>query len=250
MAKNEARRQKQLAKKKTKRTEKRAQLARQTSEDPTIRLAHADAWPIEAALVAENLWLDGIGHLIIALRQPDGRLACAGFMVDVFCLGVKNAFWRIMSDFQYHDLVLNCQKSGRLSKVTPEHFAKLIFEAVEYARGLGFAPHAEFRHAALLLKGIDMTACPDTFTFGKNGKPFYVRGPHESLIEAQSIARRVEKAGGDYVIPVGDSPEIEHELNAVEGHRAAPDNPFMPPEVEAPKPMPPEPKHPALLPDS
>ena len=55
MSKNEARRQKQLAKKKSKRDDKRTQIARQTSDNPLIRLASAESWPIVASLVPGRL---------------------------------------------------------------------------------------------------------------------------------------------------------------------------------------------------
>ncbi|MBI1832647.1 MAG: hypothetical protein HYR84_14500, partial [Planctomycetes bacterium] len=60
MSKNEARRQKQLAKKKAKRDAKRVQVARQHSDNPLIRLADAPTWPILAAWAPEDL-SDGMG---------------------------------------------------------------------------------------------------------------------------------------------------------------------------------------------
>jgi hypothetical protein len=208
MAKNEARRQKQLAKKKAKRDEKRTQLARLTSNDPTVRLATADSWPVVEALVPENLWELGKGQLIIARRQPDGRLACAVFLVDTWCLGVKNAFWRPFSKFDYDELVRECEQACTYRRVAPEYFAKLIFAAVEYARSLGFAPHPDYRHARLLLSGIDVSLCPESFVFGKGGKPFYMRGPQDSPGKARAIAHQVHQVGGEFLIPLRDSEDI------------------------------------------
>src|SRR5437899_410778 len=73
MANSEARRQKQLAKKKAKRQEKRDYLARRNSDDPTIQLANATHWPVVDALVPEDLWHRGMGQVVIARRHPDGR---------------------------------------------------------------------------------------------------------------------------------------------------------------------------------
>ena len=66
MGSNEARRQKQLAKKKAKRNDKRAQIARETSKDPTIRLAGASDWPIMEAYVAASIWERVSSHLSTA----------------------------------------------------------------------------------------------------------------------------------------------------------------------------------------
>jgi len=196
MAKSEAHRQKQLAKKKAKRQEKRTQLARLTSKDPTVCLAQAGSWPIVDALVPENLFDLGIGQLLLARRHPDGGFACGVFLVDCSCLGVKSAFWDVLSKFEYDKLIRKCEGLHSLRRVTPEYFAKLIYDAVQYAQSFGFAPDPEYRHVQLLLKGIDASLCFDTFEFGKDGKPFYVRGPHESLATAQSIATQIQNAGG------------------------------------------------------
>jgi hypothetical protein len=205
MAQNEARRQKQLAKKKAKREEKRTQMARANSDNPLIRLAAAATWPIAAAWMPENLWDAGIGQLILARRTPDGRLACAAFLVDVYCLGVKNAFWKIMTESEYDDLLKRGDQVGQLQKVAPEYLAKLVEDAVQYAQALGIPPHPDYGHARLLLAGIDPSLCPDTFEFGKDGKPFYVRGPHESLAKAKVIADRIQMAGGHSTIPLKSS---------------------------------------------
>src|SRR5947207_2095573 len=54
--------------------------------------------------------------------------------------------------------------------------------------------------------GIDPCLCIETFIFGKDGKPLYVRGPNESISHAQSIGRRVAASGGDFFIPLGPPP--------------------------------------------
>lgn len=215
MSKSEARRQKQLAKKKAKRAEKRSALARLNSADPFVRLAGAGSWPIENVLMPSALWDDGIGQLTIARRMPDGRIACGAFLVDTYCLGVKDAFWKIMPPHEYEEFLLDSQSAGSFRPVTPEYFVKLVEGAVDYARGLGFAPPSDYRHARLLLDGIDPSLCPDTFEFGNDGQPLYMRGPNESLAEARSISARVQKAGGKAVIPMAESEPETLEIDCV-----------------------------------
>ena len=91
--KHGARQQKRIAKQKAKRLEKRSILFKRNTTDPTIRLQQAEKWPVVEARVGANLWNEGIGYLTIARQAPNGQLAFAGFLVDVYCLGVKNAFW-------------------------------------------------------------------------------------------------------------------------------------------------------------
>ena len=83
-----------MAKQKAKREAKRSILLRRDSNDPTIRLQGAENWPIVQTFVGARLWKDGMSSLIIVRQESEGRLICAVFLVDVYCLGVKNAFWR------------------------------------------------------------------------------------------------------------------------------------------------------------
>ena len=93
-----------------------------------------------------------------------------------------------MHESEYSAMVRKIEQSGGpMLQVTPEHFAKLVYSAVEYAQSFGFAPHADYRHARLLLTGIDATQCQDIFEFGKDGKPLYFQGPHDSPAKVKSI---------------------------------------------------------------
>lgn len=200
-----AREQKKLAKQKAKRDARRKQLARLSSRDPNLRLKSADRWPITAALVPEELWSGGMGNLLFARRMPDGHIAVACFLADVYCLGIKDAFWRICSSDDFDDLKQQIVESGGpLENVSAEYFSKLVHQAADYGQSLGFPPHADFRCARLLLAGIDPSRCHEEFQFGKDGKPFYVRGPYESDERAYWIADRVRALGGNYMLPVSE----------------------------------------------
>jgi len=213
MAKNHgAKQQKKLAKQKAKRQEKRTSLMHRDSLDPTIRLRHAAKWPVTRALMAEKLWETGLGYLLIARRDEGGRIVFASFMVDVFCLGVKDAFWHSGSSTKFDEIVEDMQNTQSLVPIEPECLVKILQGAVDYARSLGFGPHRDFKHAALLLQGIDPADCHRQLTYGKDGKPFYVRGPHESSQEVFTILQRVREAGGHYVIDPGMMPILDDDF--------------------------------------
>jgi hypothetical protein len=224
-----AREQKRLAKAKAKREASRRQVARRNSPDPTIRLKGADGWPIVASVVPENLWDMGIGNLVIARKMPDGQLACGVFLVDVYCLGIKNALWTILGQREFRALCRKLEDEEGLEEVTPEHFAKLVYRAADYGQSLGFPPHRDFRHAQRLLAGIDPSQCPDEFEFGQEGRPLYIRGPGETLDEARMIVARLQAQGGDYVLPLKASeapPELidRADLSEIDADECSGDN--------------------------
>jgi hypothetical protein len=80
----------------------------------------ADRWPVHAALVPEHLWIASIGNLIMTRRMPNGRLACGVFLVDVFCLGVKDSLWKLLTPAEFNELRKHTEEHGRLNDVPPE----------------------------------------------------------------------------------------------------------------------------------
>jgi hypothetical protein len=212
--KHGARQQKRAAKQKAKRLEKRSILSRRGSTDPTIRLQQVEKWPVVHALAGIKMWDEGIGYLVIARQDPDGGLIYAVFLVDVYCLGVKNAFWRAGSPGDLRDLIRQMEQGQRMGPISPACLAKIVKGAVEYARAFEFVPHPDYRHASMLLAGIDLSTCPTQFTFGRDGKPFYVQGPHESFAQAKAISQHLQAMGGHYLVQLPDAvvqghPEIE-----------------------------------------
>ncbi|HEX3152498.1 MAG TPA: hypothetical protein VHR66_30775 [Gemmataceae bacterium] len=196
MAQHGRKAQKKLAKKKAKRAEKRSQVSRLTTSSIESLLLSAVEWPILETLLPVNLWNQGIGNCIIARQLPNGRIAFANILLDTFCLGVKDAFVEIVSLGEYQNMRAEVDHVGRLKAVSPELFAKLVNDAIDYAADLGFQPHPDFAPAELLLEGIDTSACYEQFAFGKDGKPLYIQGPNDSPGRIAIIANKVQAAGG------------------------------------------------------
>jgi hypothetical protein len=219
MARNHgARQQKRLAKQKAKRSAKRSIMQKRSSSDPNVRLQGAEKWPVVESRVSAQLWTDGIGHLVLARLEPSGQLIIAVLLVDVFCLGVKNAFWQAGTRQEFEDLVERIEETGELRPIAPGCLATIVTGAVEYAESFGFLPHPDYRHASKVLAGIDPEACPQQFTFGHDGKPCYMQGPYESPAEARAIMERVAEAGGHYMIGIradgaAEFPGFGHELD-------------------------------------
>ncbi len=209
-----AREQKKLAKQKAKQKEKRREIARLNSTNPNIRLQGTEHWPIVACLVPTELWDVGLGSLLIARRAPDGKLVAAAFLVDVFCLGVKNAVWTVGDEMHFRSVRSAIEAHCTLREAAPEMFAKIVYQAADYGQSLGFAPHRDFRFAQRLLAGIDPSQCKTEFEFGKGGRPLYVQGPAESAEQARVNAERVRGQGGEFVLgPTGPHFEDNEEID-------------------------------------
>jgi hypothetical protein len=119
----------------------------------------------------------------------------------------------LVKDFE--DAIQHLSQSQRMRAIAPACLAKIVKGGVEYAHSFGFSPHPDYHHAAKLLDGIDPSTCPEEFTFGRDGKPFYIQGPNESFAQAQAIMERVQSLGGHYFIQVPGA--VTREFAGLEG---------------------------------
>ena len=135
-------------------------------------------------------------HSVFAIRQTrNGTSACV-FLVDMYCLGIKDAFF--IKDFDM-DAFRERQEQFGNNKVTPAHALKLISDAIAYARSIGFEPHSQSSICQLIFGDTDVSECTETFVFGKNGKPLFTSGPHDSRQRCYEILHTLEKLGeGNY----------------------------------------------------
>jgi hypothetical protein len=81
-------------------------------------------------------------------------------------------------------------------QIEPAYARKLVEDAVVYARDLGFEPHEDYRVARKVLQDIDATVCKEQFTFGKDGKPFFMSGPNDSQQRSRQIMETLERRCG------------------------------------------------------
>ncbi|KAB1927438.1 hypothetical protein F8271_29670 [Micromonospora sp. ALFpr18c] len=152
-------------------------ISRQWSNGLTIAQRPAD-W-IDDKKLPRMAMGAGLVSLVVARADGDAVTIC-GFLVDTYCLGVKNALppttteaaaWPYFVDdyFQAYD-------SGPIE--APIELARhLTFGAVDYAHSLGFDPHRDFYSAAPYLGTWEP---PSRITFGLNGKPYFQQGPHDN----------------------------------------------------------------------
>ncbi len=221
MAVDQKRRQKQLAKKAAKRKEVRA--ARKASSGGSGAMAHMDrliesgVMPIHECLAPEELDQSGIGTVFVSRRMPDGDILMSSFLLDVYCLGVKDAFIRVASEMEYTGNLRIAARNEHHKPIDPACARKLVEGAVAYAADLGFAPHPDYRSAKNIFGDIDPDECPTEFTYGKDGKPFYIAGPNENRAKRDKIIGTLERKFGmdgfEYILPVSDRDAMEMGLD-------------------------------------
>lgn len=148
---------------------------------------------------------DGTGGLVTALvasrrRHRRGATVCV-YLLDVYCLGVKNAMGP--DNIKDHALrrLTRHVFSGYHAPPVPapiELVRDLVLGAADYANTLGFAPHPDFQPARAHL---GPWTGPSAITFGRDGKPTYVSGPYDDPDHVlRTLRRAVGRKGFNYTI--------------------------------------------------
>jgi hypothetical protein len=170
-------------------------------------IRRARTFPFFECWISANWQKDDLGlvEILVAREQPDGDICFGVYLVDKYCLGLKNTFADAgFSRTRYQNEVL-----GRIFRETkpqacPVELAhQMIYASIEYAAQFGFEPEKDFALTQYVLAPRGELEEPYQLTFGKNGKPFFIAGPHDNVAR---ILKQLEKTAGpgnyDYLAPL------------------------------------------------
>jgi len=122
----------------------------------------------------------GLACVLLARRERASRATVCGFLVDVYCLGVKNVIGPLGMGTGSLDAYRRQYFSAfdRPGLPVPIELAQqVVYGAIGYARTLGFEPPDDFAPAAAYL-GEPTTPAP--IRFGRDGTPWYIAGPYDN----------------------------------------------------------------------
>ena len=97
----------------------------------------------------------------------------------------------------------DCQTNGARAR-------KLIRDAAAYAAGPGLPAAKDTPAIEAIFGDVDASACTETFTFGKDGKPFFVSGPNDTPARIRAITRTLQasRGGGGWNFLVAAAPGL------------------------------------------
>ncbi len=183
---SERRRQKKLARKKAKRKAKRK--AERSQNTPGIPGMNGPVYKC----YLQNI-TDGMVTVMLLRKTPHGSLLMGTVNLDLYCLGVKNAFLGEATLFE-----LNRRIDGQgFEEYDPAKAKKLILDSVEYAENLGFKPHPDFRKAFKVFNNIDSEGITHEFEFGCKGKPLFISGPYDNPSKCRKIMEQLKRKCGE-----------------------------------------------------
>lgn len=220
MARDERKRQEALLRKKRRREEKRAALSRPDSRGFPLKMiplspvearraliSSARDLPIHECVTRADMEEQGLSPFLITRMQPDGNLVLASFLVDLYCLGVKDAAANAeISVLEYERRIKPRFFEAQARLMEPLLFHQIIYGAIDYAASLGFSPHPDFKLASLVLEPRSSVPPNPDLRFGKDGKPLFIGGPRDDVASILStLERNVGRGNFHYIIRMGDS---------------------------------------------
>src|SRR5271156_1996738 len=175
--------------------------------------ANARSLPIEECLITDD-WEDaGICNIIVARGHKTGNVTFGIYLVDLYCLGVKDAdYYFNMPADEYERLKYGVPGLERCEYPLAHN---IIYGAMAYADDFGFKPHKDFSTAQFILDEDDENAELIEIEFGMNGKPSYIAGPYDDEPKIQQITKTLLRTAGegnfDIIYEFDEDDEFEDE---------------------------------------
>jgi hypothetical protein len=147
---------------------------------------------------------DKIQGLIVVtvVRQPNyNHLSFCTYLVDYWCLGVKNALGpRKINTERYTSMLEETYLpfAQGYQQITLEQAQAIVFSAIEYAEHLGFHPHRDFEASQPFLGDWDGR---QRLECGRNGQPCYFCGPYDNQQRIlETLEKNVGKGNFDFMV--------------------------------------------------
>jgi hypothetical protein len=192
-----------IAQKRAKKAQRRKQVVAQKRRAEVVQaslpaqvLRAADA-PIQRCLLSESVFDVGMGTLVLARGATPHRIAFGSFLIDVFCLGIKDVtFGSVERDvFEMH--MASMDATSPMVSVDPSYARKLLRDVAAWSQAIGFAPYRDFAAVERLFGDVSAEASDAVFRFGRDGKPVYIPGPSDTAPLVQQRMRQLQKHLGD-----------------------------------------------------
>lgn len=166
------------------------------SDENYIRQA-ARKLPIGKCYISEGWEQEGLAVVIVTRSRPNGNFVVGSYLIDTYCLGVKDAsYWANMDTEDFDELKKRYERSLTFREATYAEAHNLVLGAVEFAEEAGIPPHKDFAVAEYILEEDTDDIPLIEYEYGIDGKRMLVVGPFGS--ERKYIPMLKKKYGDDF----------------------------------------------------
>ena len=155
----------------------------------------------------------GLYTVIVSRIMPSGKLIIGMYLIDLFCLGVKNTVFRFaMTNQEFSEFIemVENQERRELNEISSSMACNLVFGALDYAEQLGFRPEKDFIITKYILDENLVNEDIENLVFGQNGKPAFIQGPYDSVKTIlTTLNKNVGEGNYEFVMMLDEKQEFE-----------------------------------------
>ena len=192
-----------IAQKRAKKAQRRKQVVAQKRRAEVqeaslpARVLRAAEAPIQRCLLSESVFDIGMGTLVLARGATPHHIALSSFLIDVFCLGIKDVMFESVES-EVFEMYMDATDAGSpMVSVDPSYARKLLRDLAAWSQSIGFAPHRDFAAVERMFGDVSADASDAVFRFGHDGKPVYIPGPTDTAPLIQRRIAQLRKVLGD-----------------------------------------------------
>jgi hypothetical protein len=172
----------------------------------------AASQPIRACLINDGWMETGMGTLFLTRGISNSRLGFGMFLLDTYCLGIKDVVFKSMDADQWAAFLDASEYAMPLSPIDPGFGRKLLRDLAAWSASIGFPPHRDFATVERLFGTVSADTCTTEFQFSREGKPFYIQGPSDTPAQARQRLAQVSRAThgtGNFLLVAPDEEDFQ-----------------------------------------
>ena len=153
--------------------------------------------PLYECRVNEEWEETGLCNLIVARRHSNGNITAGMYLVDLKCLGVKDAaYWFNIDESEYLGILAQAAKSMELITVPYTLAHNIVYAGIEFAEDYGFRPHKDYKIAQYILEEDTDEIELIEIQRGIDDKPAFIRGPLDDDAKVARVIAQLERTAG------------------------------------------------------
>lgn len=152
---------------------------------------------IAECLIGDGWQQSGLATIVVARRHVSGNYTLGIYLTDIFCLGVKDSFYRFnISVEDYEEYKEHLSEFGKMQPISYNEVHNIIFGSIAFAEEIGIDPCKSFKQTQYLLEEDSDDIPLIEYEFGKDGKPCLMVS---SALEGSRYLPLLEEfTGGDF----------------------------------------------------
>ena len=154
---------------------------------------------------SSSLFEVGEGYVIVTRKHTGGKISFADYLIDTYCVGVKNSFYKLrIEEDEFEDFLNRASEEDNLIECSYEEAHNIVYGAVEFAGEADIDPDKSFALSRYMLEEDTEDVPLIEYEFGKDGKHFLVAS---SGFEASKHLPKLKKTYGTdfrYIVPCTD----------------------------------------------